>query len=57
MDIHGPGGKTDEETNDLKTRQRVARYVGCSEKERKAEMGHRETQTRYCQKITCYFLY
>ena len=27
MDIHGPGGKTDEETNDLKTRDCVARYV------------------------------
>ena len=32
-------------------------YVWCSEKERKAIMGHRETQTRKCQKITCYFLY
>ena len=42
--------KTDEEANDLKTRQCVARHVEahvwCIETQRKAKVGHRETQTR-----------
>ena len=35
----------------------VEAYVWCIETQRKAIMGHRETQTRKCQQITCYFLY
>ena len=42
--------ETDEETNNLKTRQYVARYVEayvwCSKKENKTKMGYRETKAR-----------
>ena len=41
---------TDEETNDLKTRQCMARYVEanvwCIETQRKTKMGYRETKAR-----------
>ena len=47
--------ETYEETNNLKTRQRVAgyveAYVWCSGKESKTKMGHRETKARQCQTI------
>ena len=53
-------GETDEETNDLKTRQCMARYVDayvwCSEKQGKTKVGYRETKARSCQAITWYFL-
>ena len=47
--------EADEETNDLKTRQCMARYVEahvwCSEKESKTKMGYRETKARQCQTV------
>ena len=47
-------GETDEETNNLSSRQCMARnveaYVWCSEKESKTKMGYRETIARQCQK-------
>ena len=46
------GRETYKETNHLKTRQCVARfvetYVRCSEKESKTQMGCRETKARQC---------
>ena len=53
-------GETDEETNDLKTWQCMARYVEayvwCIETQSKAKVGYRETKARQCQKITWYLL-
>ena len=50
------GEETDEETNDFKTRQCMARYVEayvfCREKQSKTKMGYRETKARYCQTVT-----
>ena len=54
MDVHGPG-ETDEETNNLKTRQCMARcveaHVWCSEKQSEAKMDYRETKARQRQTI------
>ena len=53
-DVHGPG-KTHEETNDVKTRQCLARhvearyvetYVWCIKKESEAQVDYRETKAR-----------
>ena len=45
----------DEETNNLKTRPCMARYVEiyvrCNKEESKTKMGHRETKARQCQTI------
>ena len=47
--------EADEETNDLKTRQCMARYVEahvqCSEKESKTKMRYRGTKARQCQTV------
>ena len=55
LDGYTWSGETDEETNDLKTQQCMARcveaYVWCSDEESKTKMGCRETKTRQCQTI------
>ena len=54
-------GETNEETNNLKTRQCVARYVEtyvwCSGKQSKAKVGYRATKAPQCQEITWCLLY
>ena len=53
--------ETDEETNNLKTRQCMARnveaYVWCSETESEAKVCYRETKARSCQAIAWYLLH